>query len=142
MKKKMDFLLIISIVVIALVFVGCTGKNESNSSVVSGGNVQLAQAGGNSQNKTITVETIDHYRGTFIFLLHATQEEVPLMTDDVTISSGEVDIVQCTGSGVDTDGITKSRWSVRYTSSANVLTFDIKKNGFTFVPNSFEFELD
>ena len=142
MKKKSTFLVVTIMVVLVLIFVGCTGKNESNSSVGLGENIQLAQAGGNSQNKTITVETIDHYRGTFIFLLHATQEEVPLMTNDVTISSGEVDIVQCTGSGVDTDGITKSRWSVRYTSSANVLTFGLNKNGFTFVPESFEFELD
>jgi hypothetical protein len=101
-----------------------------------------AQAGSNSGNKTITIQTVDFYSGTFIFLLHATQEEVPLMTKDVTINFGEVDIVQCTGAGVDSDGITKSRWSVRFTSSAKTITITIKKDGFTFNPSVFELLLE
>jgi hypothetical protein len=140
MKRKSLFLAIAIAAVLALA--GCSGKKESNTSVVSDKNVQPVQAENSSGNKTITVETVDYYSGTFIFLLHATQEEVPLMTSDVTISSGEIDVVQCTGTGVDDDGITKSRWSVHFTSSANAVTITIKKNEYSFVPSSFDIEVD
>jgi hypothetical protein len=138
MFRKSIFFVFTLLIVLALA--GCTGKKEANTTVVSNGNVQLAQAGGISGNKTIKVETVDSYSGTFIILLHASQEEVPLMTSDVTISSGEIDVVQCTGAGVDSDGITKSRWSIRYTSKASSVTITVKKSGFTFNPSSFDLQ--
>ena len=46
MKRKSVFLVTVLLAVAAMVFVGCTGKKEAGTNVVSGGDVNLVQIGG------------------------------------------------------------------------------------------------
>ena len=155
MKGKNILLVIASVAVMALVLVGCGGKKVASGGNNTSGNSQNAgqtqgtvttqtKSGDSNGGTTVNVVPIDAgAEGTYVvFLL---DDDVRLLTSDVTSNSGDITVVQNTSSDIDTNGQVGTpgkrwwRWSVHFASTMGSVTITIHKGGYTFVPSTLSF---
>ena len=129
MKRKSAFLVIASVVIMALVLVGCSSKKESSLGNMEG-DAKLAQTGGNSSVTTVNFVSLDYsdYANRIDIRL---DQQVNLVERDITITPAdavEIDMIQRPDVGrVNVFLIVKKE---------QVITVTLNKEGYTFNPAS------